>query len=234
MLDCGKLKNDVYCSIVEEPWKMKGDTYVMDVFDFFKKRRGEINVAFKGGEYVEHALRYDYSRTIVLALISRNSSKVTSAILCVEHDTRGGKVWEVIWFATRQRKQNKGFGACLFSISQKVAKKCSVKGILVTATNEVVTWWMGTNASAAKIGVSPPFKLQPGILRSDSSDSKIKSSIPKIHSKTKAMKRLPKGFRATSSPDPAVQGFYSNAGGFDGAPYRYDVKHTTHIWWTSK
>eukprot|EP00945_MAST-04E_sp_MAST-4E-sp1_P003128 g3128.t1 len=58
MLDCGKLKNDVYCSIVEEPWKMKGDTYVMDVFDFFKKRRGEINVAFKGGEYVEHALSH--------------------------------------------------------------------------------------------------------------------------------------------------------------------------------
>ena len=153
LLDCGRLKNDVFCSIVEEPWKMKGDTYVMDVFDFFKKRRGEINVAFKGGEYVEHSLKYDYSRTVVLALISRNSSKVVSAILCVEHDTRGGKVWEVIWFATRQRKQNKGFGACLFSVSQKVAKKCGVKGILVTATNEVVTWWIGTNSSAAKIGV---------------------------------------------------------------------------------
>jgi hypothetical protein len=27
---------------------MQGETYVMDVFEYFKKRRSEINIAFKG------------------------------------------------------------------------------------------------------------------------------------------------------------------------------------------
>ena len=40
--------SDCFCSIVEEPWKMQGETYVMDVFEYFKNRRSEINIAIKG------------------------------------------------------------------------------------------------------------------------------------------------------------------------------------------
>lgn len=59
-------------------------------------------------------------------------------------------MWEVIWFGTRERKQNKGYGASLFRIAQKVAAQSGVNGILVTATNEVVVWWMTCTAGKGK------------------------------------------------------------------------------------
>ena len=58
----------------------------MDVFEFFKKRNREINIALKGGMYEEHDLKYDYGTSIVIMLVSRNSGKSVSAILLVEHD----------------------------------------------------------------------------------------------------------------------------------------------------
>ena len=111
-----------------------------------------LSTKYPGGVFVEGELKYDYGRTVILQLVSRNSSKTISAILCVEHDTNGGKVWEVIWFGTRERKQNKGYGASLFHIAQNVAARSGVNGILVTATNEVVVWWMTCTARKGKDG----------------------------------------------------------------------------------
>eukprot|EP00943_MAST-04B_sp_MAST-4B-sp1_P006191 g6191.t1 len=226
ILDTGK--GDVFCSIVEEPWKMKGDTYVMDVFEFFKKRSREINIALKGGLYEEHDLTYDYNKSVVIMLVSRNSGKCVSAILLVEHDSSGGKTWEVIWFGTRERKQNKGYGCALFRATQRIAKANNVKGILVTATDEVVVWWAGcagmTSAKSAR--------LCPLIIRQDGSDRKWKKALPKPYDRK--VKKLPKNFHAVKTPPPEVKNFYNDGGGdasFKGKPYRYDTGHTTHIWW---
>ena len=223
--------DDVFCTIVEEPWKMKGDTYVMDVFEFFKKRNREINIALKGGMYEEHDLKYDYGTSIVIMLVSRNSGKSVSAILLVEHDTGGGKAWEVIWFGTRERKQNKGYGCALFRVTQRIAKTNNVKGILVTATDEVVVWWAG----CAGMKSAKSAKLCPLIIRKDGSDRKWKKALPKPYDRK--MKRLPKQFHAVKTPPPEVRAFYTNGGGgdnFKGKPYRYDTAHTTHIWWNIK
>ena len=225
ILDAGM--SDVFCTITEEPWKMKGETYVMDVFEFFKKRNREINIALKGGLYEEHDLTYDYGTSIVIMLVSRNSGKSVSAILVVEHKTSGGAVWEVIWFGTRQRKQNKGYGCALFRVTQRIAKAHGVKGILVTATDEVVVWWAGCAGSKS----SKCAKLCPLIIRKDGSDKKWKRALPKPYDRK--VKKLPKDFHAVKAPPPDLQAFYADGGdSFRGKPYRYDTGHTTHIWWT--
>ena len=206
---------------------MKGETYVMDVFEFSKKENREINIALKGGLYEEHDLTYDYGTSIVIMLVSRNSGKSVSAILLVEHKTSRGAVWEVIWFGTRQRKQNKGYGCALFRVTQRIAKAHGVNGILVTATDEVVVWWAGCAEA------NPP-NVQSFVLLLFAKMVRIrngKRALPKPYDHK--VKKLPKDFHAVKTPPPDLQAFYADGGGsFSGKPYRYDTGHTTHIWWT--
>ena len=76
-----------------------------------------------------------------------------------------------------------------------------------------------------------PAKVVPEIIRGDGSTGKITAATPKRYGKK--LKKLPKGFCAVKSPPASVSKFYPTSGGstFKGTPYRYDVQHTTHIWW---
>ena len=103
-----------------------------------------------------------------------------------------------------------------------------VKGILVTATDEVVVWWAGCAGSKS----SKCAKLCPLIIRKDGSDKKWKRALPKPYDRK--VKKLPKDFFMLSRRPLQIYKLSMRMGAtlFSGKPYRYDTGHTTHIWWT--
>eukprot|EP00946_MAST-07B_sp_MAST-7B-sp1_P004348 g4348.t1 len=211
---------DVFCELLEEPWR-PGEHYdVGDLFhSTFKKSSMEINIAFKGGRYKKHDLFYNYGRSIVLALKSKSSGSVCSACLLVAHTTGAGDVFEMIWFATRQKKQSTGLGTCLFRRCCQLASAVGAKALVITANDNVACWWMSLSADVKAL------RLHPTVIRSGKDVSGIKRSAEKGHNRR--MGKVPKFF-VSPGPVGVVHEFYSTS---LGAPFRYDVKNTTHVWY---
>ena len=211
---------DVYCELLEEPWR-PGEHYdVGDLFhSTFKKSSMEINIAFKGGRFKRHALFYNYGRSIVLVLKSKASGSVCSACLLVAHTTGAGDVFEMIWFATRQKKQNAGLGTCLFRRCCQATSASGAKALVITANDNVACWWMSLSVDVKTL------RLHPTVIRSAKDASGIKRAAEKGHNRR--MGKVPKFF-VSAGPDGVVNGFYETS---VGAPFRYDGKNTTHVWY---
>lgn len=211
---------DVYCEMLVEPWR-PGEHYdVGDLFhSTFKKSSMEINIAFKGGRYKHESLFYNYGRSIVIVLRSKSSGSVCSACLLVKHATDSGEVFEMIWFATRERKQNAGLGTCLFRRCCQATSASGAKGLVITANDNVACWWISLSKDVSAL------RLHPTVIRSGKDATGVKRAAEKGHNKR--MSKIPQ-FNVSHTPDASVGGFYQTG---SGAPFRYDFKNTTHIWY---
>ena len=213
---------DVYCEMLVEPWR-PGEHYdVGDLFhSTFKKSSMEINIAFKGGRYKHESLFYNYGKSIVIVLKSKSSGSVCSACLLVRHATNSGEVFEMIWFATRERKQNAGLGTCLFRRCCQATSASGAKALVITANDNVACWWISLSKDVSAL------RLHPTVIRTGKDASGVKRAAEKGHNKR--MSKIPK-FNVSHAPDGVVGGFYETG---SGGPFRYDFKNTTHIWYVN-
>lgn len=220
-------RTDVYCECLELPWK-PSDSY--DVGDLlhstFEKSTVEINMAFKGGRFNQRIagvhIEMNYAKSLVLVLKSKSSNSVCCACLMVVHSTSAGDVFEIIWFATREKKQNQGFGTTLFRRACQAAKASGAKGLLITANDNVALWWMSLSNSVTSL------QFHPIVVRNGKTSDSLQRSTEKGHGKR--MKKVPK-FTIQSTPDSTVNNFYVNCD--TGKPFRYGPSLTVHIWYLS-
>ena len=212
------LRTDFKCEFVIEPWKTRSDVDVGDIFfDSFAKSVDEINVAMKGGIYTRDGYEFKYSRSIVLCLRNLKTANVASAVLFVVHGTDGGDILEVIWLATRQKKEGKGLGSVLFRRVAAVASVLRCRAILVTATSNVVFWWCAQAGRGIK-----SCKLHPILIRSDGSSSAFKKDLPPAHKAS--INKMP-SYSVKASPGGEISRFYA-----PNKTFRYTYSTTTHIW----
>jgi hypothetical protein len=219
-------RDDVYCECLEEPWKAgKGSYDVGDLFrSTFEKSTVEINMAFKGGKFnqLKHGvhINMDYGASIVLVLKSRKSHSVYCACLLVVHSTKSGDVFEMIWFATREKYQRQGLGTCLFRRVCQATKASGAKGLLVTANDNVSLWWMSLSKDVSSLS------LHPVVVRSGMSSEGLRKAAEKGHDRR--LKKCPK-YQTQSVPDGGVSKFYDETR--SGKPYRYGPTLTAHVWY---
>ena len=218
-------RNDVYCECLDNPWK-PGESYdIGDLFhSTFEKSTVEINMAFKGGRFNQHKagvlIDMNYGRSIVLVLKSKSSGSVCCACLMVVHTTTAGEVFEMIWFATRERKQNQGLGTTLFRRACQAAKASGAKGLLVTANDNVALWWISLSKSVSAL------HLHPNVVRNGKTSDGLRRAADKGHDKR--LRKVPK-YSTQSTPDGVVNKFYTDCA--SGKPFRYGPGLTTHVWY---
>lgn len=218
-------RTDVYCECVENPWK-PSDTYdIGDLFhSTFQKSTVEINMAFKGGRFNQKKagthIDMNYGRSIVLVLKSKSSHSVCCACLMVGHSTSNGEVFEMIWFATREKKQNQGFGTCLFRRACQATKASGAKGLLITANDNVALWWMSLGKDVRAL------VFHPNVVRNGKSADGLRRAAERGHDRR--LKKVTK-YTTQSTPDGVVNKFYTNEQ--TGKPFRYGPTLTAHVWY---
>ena len=221
-------REDVYCECLEQPWKEGNSSYSCSdlLHSTFKKSSVEINMAFKGGRFNQKKagtlIEMDYNTSIVLVLKSRKSNSVCCACLMVVHSTNGGEVFEMIWFATRAKKQRQGLGTCLFRRACQATKAAGAKGLLITANDNVALWWMSLSKDVRAL------QFHPLVIRNGKSTDGLRRTAEKGHEKR--LTKVPK-YSTSKEPDGVVGQFYKD--GVSGKPFRYGPSLTAHIWFIS-
>ena len=141
-------------------------------------------------------------------------------MLFVVHGTPGGDIIEVIWLATRQKKEGKGLGAALFRRVASIAELLRCKAVLVTATSNVVFWWCAQGGRGVR-----QLSFHPHLIRSDGSDSAFKKALPKRH--RGSLSKMPK-YTVKSSPGGEIARFYSFGNHIQGIHFLQ--RHTSGSW----
>ena len=169
-------------------------------------------------KFKQEDLFYDYGKSIVVVLKSRKSNSVCCACLFTVHSTGAGDAFEMIWFATRAKKQRLGLGMCLFRRVCQACKAYGAKGLVITANDNVACWWMSLGQDVRAL------TFHAHVVRSGKSPEGIRRSAEPGHDKR--MSKVP-SFTSSGAPDGIIAGFYATP---SGKPFRYDINNTTHVW----
>ena len=221
---------DIYCECLESPWKAGTGNYdVGDLFhSTFKKSTVEINMAFKGGHFKQQKagmlIEMNYGQSIVLCLKSKKSNSVNCACLLAVHSTASGEVFEMIWFATREKYQKQGLGMCLFRRVCQATKAAGAKGLLITASDNVALWWMSLSKDVRAL------HFHSIVIRNGKSADGLRRAAGKGHDRR--IGRCCPTYSTQSAPDSSVSPFYSNPS--TGKPFRYGPNLTAHVWYLSE
>jgi len=223
----------LYPVVELEPWKHFSGDHIDpgEVLDsaFDDKSRLEINIAMSGGISKIGKREYCWMNATVLSAYVGND--VVSTSIFVEHKTKGGKVFEIVWLATHRSQEGKGVGGTLFEWILALAGHKQVSAVLVTANTNIVGWWLAQGKKRTK-----QCSLQATMLWKCQASSKLPRK-DLDEATTAKMNNLLASAHLQDSPTAAVSYFYDSPSQRltqCAAPFRYDISNTVHMWYIIK
>ena len=239
-------RNDVYCSVCTNPRKQGNN--ILNVLGTFKRDISEIKLAIGGNVlFLDNKQRYTYEKSFIVMLISKQSKRSVSVAIVVEHKRpRNKKVFEIVWFATKDRKRNQKYGQLLFQLIIDFACELNINKIIVTAASAAVCWWyhIGTKIKEnchlekdhvyTKLTQSDVFQalLQSSVENGDLSDADSQRRRKRIQRIQKDFSKLKLNEKPTKNHD--LHFYYDEKTPFIGEPYRHGISKTFHLWYSIK
>ena len=221
---------------------------ILNVLGTFKRDISEIISAIGGKVLIlDNKRRYNYEKSFIVMLISKQSKRSVSVAIVVEH-TRplNKKVFEIIWFATKDRKRNQKYGQLLFQLIIDFACELNINKIVVTAASASVCWWYHIGSKIKKTCYFEKGHIYTKLNHSDIFQALLQSSVENgdlsdadSQRRRKRIQHIQKDFSKVKLNEKPIKNHelhfhYDEKIPFIGEPYRYSIFKTFHLWYSIK
>lgn len=202
---------------------------------YFKGSIEEISSAIDG----RRVRGYNYAQRLMFGIRHPEDGSLVAACIMVQQRTNRHRVLEIVWFATLSEYKGSGYGTTLFHAILEFAKVSGVDAVLVTSTNRALSFWMsrtGCVLSSVVLRGKTRARIQDASLSPVEEENKRNHGalLNLLANNRYSFENLPKHSLLEGLYRDKVnrnrKGKISAGQTFSGAPYRYNIEESNHLW----